>query len=73
MEDWKGVIRGQHRYFSAAVRRNSHWVAANEAERLAHTTGNRILELVRAGQLESMLVNLRGRTEYWIGRESLNR
>ena len=35
IEDWKGFIRGQHRYFSAAVRRNSHWVTANEAERIA--------------------------------------
>jgi hypothetical protein len=25
IEDWPGLIRGQHRYFSAAVRRNSHW------------------------------------------------
>ena len=33
IEDWKGLIRGQHRYFSAAVRRNSHWVTVNEAER----------------------------------------
>ena len=35
IEDWKGFIRGQHRYFSAAVRRNSHWVTANEAEKIA--------------------------------------
>jgi hypothetical protein len=30
IEDWKGFIRSQHRYFSAAVRRKSHWVTANE-------------------------------------------
>jgi TniQ len=46
IEDWKGFIRGQHRYFSAAVRRNSHWVTANEAERIARVTGARIVELV---------------------------
>ena len=34
IEDWRGLIRGQHRYFSAAVRRNSPWVAAAEAERI---------------------------------------
>ena len=35
IEDWKGFIRGQHRYFSAAVRQNSQWVTANEAEVIA--------------------------------------
>jgi hypothetical protein len=39
VEDWPGLIRGQHRYFSFAVRRSSHWVAANKAERIARTTG----------------------------------
>jgi hypothetical protein len=39
IEDWKGLIRGQHRYFSPAVLRNSHWMTADEAERTAHTTG----------------------------------
>jgi hypothetical protein len=29
IEDWKGFIRGQDRYFSAAVRRNSRWVTAH--------------------------------------------
>jgi hypothetical protein len=76
IEDWKGFIRGQHRNFSAAVRRNSHWLTANEAEKLARTAGGRILELVRHGQLETILFNLHrggGRTEYWIRRESLKR
>jgi hypothetical protein len=76
IEDWKGFIRGQHRNFSAAVRRNSHWLTANEAEKLARTAGGRILDLVRQGHLESILFNLQrggGRTEYWIRRESLNR
>lgn len=76
IEDWKGFIRGQHRYFSPAVRQNSPWVPANEAERLARTAGGRILELVRQGKLESILFNVRrggGRTERWIRRESLER
>ena len=48
IEDWKGLIRGQHRYFSAAVRRNSHWVTADEAEKIARTgrrTGSWILSI----------------------------
>jgi hypothetical protein len=76
IDDWKGFIRGQHRYFSAAVRWNSQWLTANEAEKLAHTAGGRILDLVHQGLLESILFNVHrrgGRTEYWIRRESLNR
>ena len=75
IEDWKGLIRGQHRYFSAAVRRNSHWVAANEAERIARTTGGRILDLAHQGQIDAIFLNVRrggSRTECWIRRESLN-
>jgi len=76
INDWKGFIRGQHRYFSAAVRLNSHWLTANEAEKLTRTAGGRILDLVNQGLLESVLFNVHrggGRTEYWIRRESLNR
>jgi len=75
IEDWKGFIRGQHRYFSAAVRRNSHWVTANEAERIARVTGARIVELARNGQLDAVFLKVRrggSRTECWIKRESLN-
>ena len=75
VEDWPGLIRGQHRYFSSAVRRNSHWVAANEAERIARTTGTRIWDLARQGQVDAIFLNVRGRgsrTECWIRRESLN-
>ena len=75
IEDWKGLIRGQHRYFSAAVRRNSQWVTANEAEMMAHTAGGRIWDLARQGQLDAIFLNVRrggGRTECWIRRESLN-
>jgi len=75
IEEWKGVIRGQHRHFSTATRRNSHWVTVNEAEPLARTCGGRIMDLVRQGQLEGMFLSSRrgGRhTECWIRRESLN-
>ena len=75
IEDWPGLIRGQHRYFSAAVRRSSHWVTANEAEVIAHTVGGRIWDLARQGQIDAIFLNLRrggSRTECWIRRESLN-
>jgi hypothetical protein len=76
IEDWKGLIRGQPRYFSAAVRLNSPWVAANEAERIARTGAGKILDSVREGHLEALFVTVRpsgSRTECWIRRESLNR
>jgi len=75
IEDWPGLIRGQHRYFSAAVRRSSHWVTANEAEVIAHTAGGRIWDLARQGQIDAIFLNVRqsgSRTECWIRRESLN-
>jgi hypothetical protein len=76
IEDWNGLIRGQHRYFSTAVRQNAHWIAVNQAEKIAGTTGERILELVQQNQLESTVVKVRrgeGSTECWIRRESLSR
>jgi TniQ len=76
IEDWKGLIRGQHRYFSTAVRRSSPWVAATEAERIARIGGGKILDLVHDGHLEALIVDVRpggSRTECWIRRESLNR
>ncbi|PYS45563.1 MAG: hypothetical protein DMG13_31765 [Acidobacteria bacterium] len=75
VEDWKGFIRGQHRYFSAETHRNSQWVSSSVAERTARTIGRRILDLVQQGQIEGRLfkVGRGGRTECWIRRESLNR
>jgi hypothetical protein len=76
IDDWKGLIRGQHRYFSAVVRLNSPWVAAGEAERIARTGGGKILDSVHEGHLEALFVTVRSggcRTECWIRRESLNR
>jgi hypothetical protein len=75
IKDWKGLIRGQHSYFSAAVRRNSQWVTANEAEKIARITGTRILDLAHSGQLDAIFLNVRrggSRIECWIRRESLN-
>ena len=75
IEDWKGLIRGQHRYFSVAVRQNSQWVTANEAEVIAHTAGGRIWDLARQGQIDAIFLKVRrggSRTECWVRRESLN-
>lgn len=49
IEDWKGLIRGQHRYFSPVVRQKCYWVTPSEAERMARMAGGRILDLVRQG------------------------
>jgi hypothetical protein len=75
IEDWLGLIRGQHRYSSPAVRRSSQWVTANEAEVIAYTAGGRIWDLARQGQIDAIFLNVRrggSRTECWIRRESLN-
>jgi hypothetical protein len=75
IEDWPGLIRGQHRYFSPEVRRSSQWVTANEAEVIAHTAGGRIWDLAHQGQIDAIFLNVcRGgtRTECWIRRGSLN-
>jgi hypothetical protein len=76
IEDWKGLVRGQHRYFSAATRRGSQWMPADEAEKMARTAGRRILDFVRHGQIEGMFLSVRrsgGYTECWIRRDSLMR
>jgi hypothetical protein len=76
IEDWKGLIRGQHRYFSATVRQNSAWVALTEAERIARTGAGKILDSVHEGHLEALFVTVRrggSRRECWIRLESLNR
>jgi len=74
IEDWKGPVRGQHRYFSVAVRRSSHWVAMNQAEVIAHTTRSRILDAAQQGKIDAILLDVRraGSQECWIRRESLN-
>ncbi len=76
IEDWKGLIRGQGRYFSTAVRRNSAWVSISEAERLARRGADKMMDSVHDGRLEAVFVIVRAggcRRECWIRRESLNR
>jgi hypothetical protein len=46
IEDWNGPVR-QRRYFTAAVKRNSQWMSADEAEKVAHVNSKRIMDLVR--------------------------
>jgi hypothetical protein len=74
IEDWDGFIRGQHRYFSAFTRRNCQWMAANEAEKTARTTSERIMDLVRRGHIQGRFLSLRrnGVNECWIRRETFN-
>jgi len=74
IEDWEGLLRGQHRYFSAAVRRSSQWIPADQAEKTARVCSKGIVELVRQRQIEGMLLKSRRghRTECWVKRESLN-
>ena len=76
IEDWKGPIRGQHRYFSASTRRSSQWIPADEAERMARTRTARISDLVRQGQIEGMFLNVgraRSHAECWLIRDALKR
>jgi len=76
VEDWRGLVRGQHRFLSAATRRNSQWMPAEEAERAARVHSKRIVALVRQGQIEGLFSKVprgRARCECWIKRESLNR
>jgi hypothetical protein len=71
--EWKGLIRGTHRYFSPSVHAQSHWVCPHDAEKLARTTSNRIMDLVRAGQIDGLFVKVSTRTECWVKRDSLSR
>jgi hypothetical protein len=74
IEDWKGLLRGQHRYFSAAVRRSSQWIPADQAEKIGRVRSKRIVELVRQRHIEGMLLASPGghRTECWVRRQSLS-
>lgn len=71
--EWKGLIRGTHRYFSPSVHAQSHWVCAHDAEKLARTTSRRIVDFVRAGQIDGVFVKISTRAECWVTRESLSR
>ena len=71
-EDWKGLVRGQHRFFSASTRLKSPWLSLPEATREARTNPRRIEGLVRQGKIEGVFVKLRrGRTQCWVKRDSL--
>lgn len=72
-EDWKGLIRGQHRFFSIPTREKSPWIPVNQAAREARVAYRRIQALVRQGQIEGEFFKFRrGRTQCWIKRVSLN-
>lgn len=72
-QDWKGLIRGQHRFFSSLTRRSSQWITLSEAKTNAHMNPERMTALVRNGYLEGIFVKMgRRHTECWIRRESLN-
>ncbi len=76
IEDWKGPIRGQHRYFSVFTRRSSQWIPADAAERMARTRAARVSDLVRHGQIEGMFLDVgrtRSHAECWVMRDSLKR
>jgi len=71
-EDWKGLVRGQHRFFSASTREKSPWIALPKAAREARTDPKRIEDLVRQGQIAGEFFKLRrGRTQCWLKRDSL--
>jgi hypothetical protein len=73
MEDWKGLVRRQHRYFTAAVKSNSYWISVTEAKSIAGISRERILNLAREGQIEAILLSGERLPNCWIRRESLNR
>jgi hypothetical protein len=72
IEDWNAPVR-QRRYFTAAVLGNTRWICADQAEKIAHVISTRIIDLARAGHIQGMFIDGRGRTECWINRESLDR
>ena len=73
VEDWKGLVRGQHRLFAPLTRKNSQWMSAQQAETTMHVNSKRLAALVRNRELEGIFVKTgRQHTECWIRRESLN-
>jgi len=73
IDDWKGLVRGQHRFFAPLTRRNSQWVSAQQAGTTMHIDSKRLASLVHNGELEGIFVKTgRERTECWIRRQSLS-
>jgi len=72
-EDWKGLVRGQHRFFSVSTREKSPWIALPKAASEARTNPSRVKDLVRQGQIEGRFFKLlRGRIQCWVKRDSLS-
>jgi hypothetical protein len=72
-EDWMGLVRGQHRFFSVSTRVKSPWVPVNQAAKEAHVAYHRIQALVCQGQIEGEFFRFRrGRIQCWVKRTSLN-
>ena len=73
IEDWKGLVRGQHRFFAPLTRKNSQRMSAQQAGTTMHMTSMRLASLVQNGELEGIFVKTgRERTECWIKRRSLS-
>ena len=71
-EDWNGLVRRQHRWFSDVIRKNTTWLVASEAEKIAGTHSKRLGLLVRNGELAGIFFKAgRHRDECWIRRKSL--
>jgi hypothetical protein len=71
-EDWNGLVRGQHRWFSDAIRKNTKWLVASEAENVAGAHSKRLGLLVQKGELAGIFFKAgRHRDECWIKRKSL--
>ena len=54
IEDWKGLVRGQHRYFSLPNAPEFPMDAGTGGGKDGTDTGQRILDLVRHGQIEGI-------------------
>lgn len=71
-EDWNGLVRSQHRWFSGALRTSTKWITASEAQKVYGVTKRLIKGLVRRREIKAISVNTgTHRTECWIWRESL--
>ncbi len=71
-EDWNGLVRGQHRWFSGALKTSTKWITASEGQKVYGASKKLIKSLVRQREIKGILVNTGlHRTECWIWRESL--
>ena len=71
-EGWNGLVRGQHRWFSKALRQNTKWITASEAQKIYGIRNTTIRDLAHQREIEGMFVeSRRRRKECWIRRKSL--